>query len=178
MNVSEIKKAGAHIGAEYEEAMAAITGGLVSKLLPIMRDLPKGKAATMMAEFWAQFAANAPVYGSAKRIKVSRSESLRLAAGIDAGLDVSTGGWNELLKAAPKKASGKGVRPPRVPAAIPETDADTAATDKPATPTQYLRQQNAAMLAVAVPHKDGIAIALYDSIQATAAILAGIPKEE
>ena len=180
MNVSEIKKAGAAIGAEYETSMAAVAGGLVSQVLPIMRDLPQGKASAMMSAFWEQFAANAPVYGGAKRVKVTKSESLRLAAGIDAGLDVSTGGWNELVKAAPKKASGPGVRPPRVPAAKPETDAETVTLDaeKPATPTAMIRQLNAAQLAICAANKDRLAIALFNAVQAVSAVLAGIPEEE
>jgi hypothetical protein len=175
MNANEIKKAGATIGADFENGMAAVAGGLVSKLLPVMRELPKGKAVTLMAQFWEQFAKNAPTYGAVARVKVTKSESLRLAAGIVAGQDVSAGGWNELLKAAPKKTGGKGAgggRKPRQPVAKPETDA------KPATPTQLLRQQNAAMLAVCAAHKDGIAIALYNAVQAVAAVLAGIPADE
>lgn len=185
MNANEIKKAGATIGADFENGMAAVAGGLVSKLLPVVRELPKGKAVSMMATFWEQFTANAPTYGKVKRVTVTRSESMRLAAGIDAGLDVTTGGWNELLRAAPKKkAGGKGAgggRPPRVPAAKPEPaapEANASLHAKPATPTQLLRQQNAAMLAVCAAHKDGIAIALYNAVQAVAAVLAGIPADE
>lgn len=180
LNVSDIKKAGATIGAEFETGMSAIAGGLVSKLLPVMRELPKGKAVSMMATFWEQFAANAPTYGTLKRVTVTRSESMRLAAGIDAGLDASTGGWNELLKVAPKKPGGKGAgggRKPRVPSPTEPTE-PTEPTAKPATPTQLLRQQNAAMLAVCAAHKDGIAIALYNAVQAVAAVLAGIPADE
>lgn len=182
MNVNEIKKAGATIGAEFETGMAAVAGGLVSKLLPVMRELPKGKACTMMVQFWEQFAKNAPTYGAVARVKVTKSESLRLAAGIDAGQDVATGAWNELLKGAPKKVSGKGAgggRKPRTPEAKAETaEAKTETPAKPATPTQLLRQQNAAMLAVCAAHKDGIAIALYNAVQAVAAVLAGIPADE
>jgi hypothetical protein len=184
MNANEIKKAGATIGADFENGMAAVAGGLVSKLLPVMRELPKGKAVTLMAQFWEQFAKNAPTYGAVARVKVTKSESLRLAAGIDAGQDVSAGGWNELLKAAPKKTGGKGAgggRKPRQPVAKPETgktEPDASPHAKPATPTQLLRQQNAAMLAVCAAHKDGIAIALYNAVQAVAAVLAGIPADE
>lgn len=183
MNTNEIKKAGASVGAEFEAGMAAVAGGLVSKLLPVMRELPKGKACTMMASFWDQFAKNAPTYGTLKRVTVTRSESMRLAAAIDAGQDVSVGTWNELLKAAPKKVGGKGAgggRKPRVPEAKAETAEPEAPAKqaKPATPTQLIRQQHAAQLAVCAAHKGSIAIALYNSIQATAAILAGIPAEE
>jgi hypothetical protein len=184
MNVNEIKRAGATIGAEFETGMAAVAGGLVSKLLPVVRELPKGKACTMMAQFWEQFAKNAPTYGTVARVKVTRSESLRLAAGIDAGMEVQTGGWNELLKAAPKKAGGKGAgggRKPRVPEAKTETGKTETGAGfalAAATPTQLLRQQNAAMLAVCAAHKDGIAIALYTAVQAGAAVLAGIPADE
>ena len=185
MNVNEIKRAGATIGAEFENGMSAIAGGLVSKLLPVMRELPKGKAAAMMATFWEQFTANAPTYGTVARVKVTKSESLRLAAGIDAGQDVSAGAWNELLKAAPKKVGGKGAgggRKPRVPVAKTEpakveTDA-VQPTVKPATPTQFIRQQNAAELAICAKHKDRIAIALYNAVHAVAAVLAGIPDDE
>ena len=183
MNANDIKRAGATIGAEFETGMAAVAGGLVSKLLPVMRELPKGKACTMMVSFWEQFAKNAPTYGTVARVKVTKSESLRLAAGIDAGQDVATGAWNELLKGAPKKVGGKGAgggRKPRTPEAKtetgePETDATPA---KPATPTAMIRQQNAAQLAICAAHRDGIAIALYNAVQAVAAVLAGIPAEE
>ena len=181
MNANEIKKAGATIGADFENGVETIAKGLVAVIFPIVRELPKGKAAAMMASFWEQFAANAPTYGTLKRVTVTRSESMRLAAGVDAGQDVTTGGWNELLRAAPKKISGIGVRKPRVPAAKPETvetktDASTHA--KPATPTQLIRQQHAAQLAVCAAHRDGIAIALYNAVQAVAAVLAGIPADE
>ena len=183
MNTSDIKRHGATIGTEFETGMAAVAGGLVSKLLPVMRELPKGKASAMMVTFWEQFAANAPTYGTVARVKVTKSESLRLAAGIDAGQDVSAGAWNELLKAAPKKVGGKGAgggRKPRVPEAKTETgETVTDATQpKPATPTQFIRQQNAAELAICAKHKDRIAIALYNAVQAVAAVLAGIPADE
>lgn len=201
MNMNEAKKAGAAIGAEYETGMAAITGGLVSKLLPVMRELPPGKAVAMMSAFWDQFSKNAPVYGALKRVAVTRSESMRLAAGIDAGQAVATGSWNDLLKAAPKKTGGQGAgggRKPRQPVADGAKHADPtnpadpanpanpakpatapeAAQAKPATPTAMIRQQHAAMLAVASAHRDRIAVALYNAILVVGAALDKIPPTE
>ena len=87
MNANEIKKAGATIGADFENGVETIAKGLVAVIFPIVRELPKGKAAAMMASFWEQFAANAPTYGTLKRVTVTRSESMRLAAGVRFGFD-------------------------------------------------------------------------------------------
>ena len=113
MNTLKIETAvrtGATIGAETETAITAATGdGLVARLLPIMRELEKDSAVEYMTAFWESFAKNAPVAATVKRIKVTRSESLRIARGIDAGLNVQTGTWNEAVKASPKRSEERRV---------------------------------------------------------------------
>jgi hypothetical protein len=175
MNINEIKKVGASIGAEFEAGIMVSAGdGLVAKLLPVMRDLPKGKALTMMSSFWAQFVKNAPIGSKIPRVKVTRSESLRLASGVDAGQDVSTGAWNALVKAAPKKVGGKGAgggRPPRAPVA-PTEDAPVVVpkVGKGRTPLYATLQQGAVLLAMVHQYRDSLPQDMFDITQKMAVV--------
>ena len=115
-NVSDARKAGTAIGTAAE---IAIGDTLTARVLEVLKTLPKGKAVALTGAFWEGFDAAAPSIRGLKRIKVTRSESTRIARGIDAGL-TPVASWAESVKAAPKAATGKGSgggRKPRQPVA-------------------------------------------------------------
>ncbi|WP_205688950.1 hypothetical protein, partial [Candidatus Macondimonas diazotrophica] len=83
--------------------------------------MPKGKAVTLIGAFWESFDKAAPTIRGLRRIKVTRSESVRIARGIDTGL-APVDSWAESVKAAPKAEKGKGAgggRKPRQPGSAP-----------------------------------------------------------
>ena len=179
MNANEIKKAGATIGAEIEEAIAGATGaGLVARLLPVVRELPKGKAVTLLTAFWAQFDANAPTASSMKRVKVTKSESLRIARGIDSGLDVQTGTWNDAVKASPKATSGKGANGGRKPRQTDKTDKTEKTAEKvedTASIPERFKQHTVALAAFAQKHKDDLPSAWLKDLQALVLTVKQVP---
>ena len=170
MNANEIKKLGASIGTATEEAVNATVGvGLVARLLPVVRELPKGKAAAMMATFWEQFDKNAPTAASMKRVKVTKSESLRIARGIDAGLDVKTGTWNDAVKASPKATSGQGANGGRKPKTPKGPAEDTASVP------ERFQQHTIALAAFAQKHKDELPSAWLKDLQALVLTVKQVP---
>jgi len=115
--IKNAKSAGAACGAAAE---AALGDTLTSRVLEVLRTMPKGKAVSLIGAFWDGFDSSAPTIRGLKRIKVTKSESLRIARGIDAGL-APVASWAESVKAAPKAETGKGSgggRKPR-PAGLP-----------------------------------------------------------
>jgi len=116
-NIAAARAAGTAIGAAAEIAVGET---LTSRVLEVLKGLPKGKAVSLIGAFWEGFDSAAPSVRGLKRIKVTRSESMRIARGIDAGL-VPVASWAESVKAAPKAETGKGAgggRKPR-PAGLP-----------------------------------------------------------
>lgn len=116
-SVKDAKAAGTAIGAAAE---AALGDTLTARVLAALRTMPKGKAVALIGAFWESFDKAAPTIRGLKRIKVTKSESLRIARGIDAGL-APVDSWAESVKAAPKAEKGKGAgggRKPR-PAGLP-----------------------------------------------------------
>ena len=115
--IKNAKSAGAACGSAAE---AALGDTLTARVLAALRTMPKGKAVQLCAAFWEGFDSAAPTIRGLKRIKVTRSESVRIARGIDAGL-APVDSWAESVKAAPKAEKGKGAgggRKPR-PAGLP-----------------------------------------------------------
>ena len=115
--IKDAKAAGTAIGAACE---AALGDTLTARVLAALRTMPKGKAVSLIGAFWEGFDSSAPTIRGLRRIKVTRSESVRIARGIDAGLQ-PVDSWAESVKAAPKAEKGKGAgggRKPR-PAGLP-----------------------------------------------------------
>jgi hypothetical protein len=103
--IKNAKSAGAACGAAAE---AALGDTLTSRVLEVLRTMPKGKAGSLIGAFWEGFDSSAPTIRGLRRIKVTRSESVRIARGIDAGLQPGDS-WAESVKAAPKAEKGKAV---------------------------------------------------------------------
>ena len=116
-SVKDAKSAGAACGAAAESAIGET---LTARVMAALRTMPKGKAVALIGAFWEGFDSAAPTIRGLKRIKVTRSESVRIARGIDAGLQ-PVDSWADAVKAAPKAEKGKGAgggRKPR-PAGLP-----------------------------------------------------------
>ena len=180
MNANEIKKSGASIGAETETAITAASGdGLVARLLPVMRKLPKGKAVEYMATFWEQFDKNAPTASAMKRVKVTKSESLRIARGIDAGMDVQTGTWNDAVKASPNATSGKGAgggRKPKTPKGPAEkTKEKPEEKTEEVAPTELFQRTVISLAALAHRHPDSFPSAWLKDLQALVLTVKQVP---
>ncbi len=115
--IKSAKSAGAACGAAAE---AALGDTLTARVLAALRTMPQSKAVQLCAAFWEGFDASAPTIRGLKRIRVTKSESLRIARGIDAGLQ-PVDSWSDSVKAAPKAEKGRGAgggRKPR-PASLP-----------------------------------------------------------
>lgn len=111
MNVNEVRKAGELAGAKAEESLALFGQGITAAIIPTIKALPQGKALKLITEFWVAFAKGGPTAAKVRRVAVTRSESLRIAAGIDAGVPF-VGTWQEAVKAAPKRSTkGRKARP-------------------------------------------------------------------
>jgi len=177
-NVTEARKAGTAIGAAAE---VAIGDTLTSRVLEVLKGLPKGKAVALTGAFWEGFDKAAPSIRGLKRIKVTKSESIRIARGVDAGL-VPVASWAESVKAAPKAASGKGSgggRKPRQPVA-PTGEVFTAPVKgkAPSVPTEQPtlspiaagRQLVAQLVAYAHNHKSRLSLAFLDGVEELAKI--------
>jgi len=175
--VKDAKQAGTAIGAAAE---IAIGDTLTARTLEVLRTLPKGKAVALMGAFWDGFDAAAPSIRGLKRIKVTRSESTRIARGIDAGL-VPVASWAESVKAAPKAASGKGSgggRKPRQPVAPTETftapvkgKAASVPVEPPTlSPFAAARQIVAQLVSLTHHHKSKFSLAFLDGVEELATI--------
>jgi len=178
-SVKEAKAAGTAIGAAAE---IAIGDTLTARTLEVLRTLPKGKAVALMGAFWEGFDAAAPSVRGLKRIKVTRSESLRIARGIDAGT-APVQSWAESVKTAPKAESGKGAgggRKPRQPVA-PAGEVFTApvkgkAASVPTEPPVNLspfaaaRQLVAQLVSLSHNHKSKFSLAWMDSVEELASL--------
>ena len=170
-NVSDARKAGTAIGTAAE---IAIGDTLTARVLEVLKGLPKGKAVSLCTAFWEGFDKAAPSIRGLKRIKVTRSESVRIARGIDAGL-VPVASWAESVKAAPKAESGKGAgggRKPRQPVAPAETFAapvkgKAASVPQPPnlSPAAAGRQLVAQLVAYAHNHKSRLSLAFLDGVE-------------
>ena len=181
-NVAEARKAGTAIGAAAE---IAIGDTLTGRVLEVLKGLPKGKAVYLAGAFWEGFDKAAPSVRGLKRIKVTRSESIRIARGIDAGL-VPVASWAESVKAAPKAETGKGSgggRKPRQPVAPAETFAAPVKGKEVSVPTEQpvnlspiaaCRQAVAVVVALAHNHKSRLSLAYLDAVEE----LANVAKAE
>jgi len=167
-NVSDARKAGTAIGTAAE---IAIGDTLTARVLEVLQGLPKGKAVSLVGAFWESFDKAAPSVRGLKRIKVTRSESIRIARGIDAGL-VPVASWAESVKAAPKATKGKGSgggRPPRPPTftkPIKPEAPEVPPTEPPTlSPIAAGRQLVAQLVAYAHNHKSRLSLAFLDGVE-------------
>jgi hypothetical protein len=176
-SVKDAKAAGTAIGAAAE---IAIGDTLTSRVLEVLKGLPKGKAVSLIDAFWQGFDKAAPSIRGLKRIKVTRSESIRIARGVDAGL-VPVASWSESVKAAPKAATGKGSgggRKPRHPVAPAETfaapvkgkDASVPTEPPNLSPIAACRQAVAVVVALAHNHKSRLSLAYLDAVEELAKV--------
>ena len=178
-NVSDARKAGTAVGAACE---VAVGDTLTSRVLEVLQGLPKGKAVSLIDAFWQSFDKAAPSVRGLKRIKVTRSESMRIARGIDAGL-TPVASWAESVKAAPKAASGKGSgggRKPRTPDGTkPETftapvkgKAASVPTEPPVnlSPFAAARQIVAQLVSLTHNHKSKFSLAFLDGVEELASL--------
>ena len=177
-SVKDAKAAGTAIGAAAE---IAIGDTLTARVLEVLKGLPKGKAVALIDAFWQGFDKAAPSIRGLKRIKVTRSESTRIARGVDAGL-APVASWAESVKAAPKAASGKGSgggRKPRQPvaptgevfAAPVKGKAASVPTEQPTlSPFAAARQIVAQLVSLAHNHKSKFSLAFLDGVEELATI--------
>ena len=177
-NVSDARKAGTACGAAAE---AAIGETLTARVLEVLRTMPKGKAVALIGAFWEGFDSSAPTIRGLKRIKVTRSESVRIARGIDAGL-APMASWAESVKAAPKAATGKGSgggRKPRQPVApTGEVFAAPVKGKEVSVPTEQpnlppfaaARQIIAQLVSLTHNHKSKFSFAFLDGVEELAKI--------
>ena len=177
-SVKDAKAAGTAIGAACE---VAVGDTLTARVLEVLKGLPKGKAVALMGAFWDGFDAAAPSIRGLKRIKVTKSESVRIARGIDAGL-APVASWSESVKAAPKADKGKGSgggRKPRQPVA-PAGEVFTAPvkgkaasvpTEPPTlSPFAAARQIVAQLVSLTHNHKSKFSLAFLDGVEELASL--------
>ena len=175
--VTAAKQAGVAIGAATELAVGET---LTARTLEVLRTLPKGKAMSFMSAFWDGFDKAAPSVRGLKRVKVTRSESLRIARGIDAGT-APVQSWAESVKAAPKADKGKGSgggRKPRQPVAPAETFAAPVKGKEVSVPTEpanlspfaAARQIIAQLVSLTHNHKSKFSLAFLDGVEELATI--------
>ena len=180
-NVSDARKAGTAIGTAAE---IAIGDTLTARVLEVLKGLPKGKAVSLVGAFWEGFDKAAPSIRGLKRIKVTKSESVRIARGVDAGL-APVASWAESVKAAPKAETGKGSgggRKPR-PASV-KTPGEVVTikpseAGKPEAPVVIStmatgRQLVAQLVAFEHAHKSKLSVAFINAVEN----LARVAKEE
>ena len=178
-NVAEARKAGTACGAAAEVALGET---LTARVMEVLKGLPKGKAVSLVGAFWEAFDAAAPSIRGLKRIKVTRSESTRIARGIDAGL-VPVASWAESVKAAPKAASGKGsgggrkLRQPVAPTgevftAPVKGKTASVPTEPPVnlSPFAAARQIVAQLVSLAHNHKSKFSLAFLDGVEELASL--------
>ena len=176
--VKDAKQTGTAIGAAAE---IAIGETLTSRVLEVLKGLPKGKAVSLVGAFWEAFDAAAPSIRGLKRIKVTRSESVRIARGIDAGT-APVQSWAESVKAAPKADKGKGSgggRKPRQPVAptgevfaAPVKGKAVNVPTEPAnlSPFAAARQLVAQLVSLSHNHKSKFSLAWMDSVEELASL--------
>lgn len=177
-NVSDARKAGTAIGTATELALGDT---LTSRVMEVLKGLPKGKAVSLIDAFWQGFDKAAPSIRGLKRIKVTKSESIRIARGVDAGL-APVASWAESVKAAPKAASGKGSgggRKPRQPVApagevftAPVKGKTASVPTEPPTlsPFAAARQIVAQLVALSHNHKSKFSLAFLDAVEEVAKV--------
>ena len=178
-SIKDAKAAGTAIGTAAE---VAIGDTLTARVLEVLKGLPKGKAVALTGAFWEGFDAAAPSIRGLKRIKVTKSESIRIARGVDAGL-TPVASWSESVKAAPKADKGKGSgggRKPRQPVA-PTGEVFTAPvkgktasvpTEPPVnlSPFAAARQLVAQLVSLSHNHKSKFSLAWMDSVEELASL--------
>ncbi len=179
-SVKDAKQAGVAIGAATE---AAVGETLTARTLEVLRTLPKGKASAFMTAFWEGFDTAAPSVRGMKRVKVTRSESLRIARGIDAGT-APVQSWAESVKAAPKAETGKGSGGGRKPRPASAKAGEVIAikpseAGKPEAPVVIStmatgRQLVAQLVAFEHAHKSKLSVAFINAVEN----LARVAKEE
>jgi hypothetical protein len=173
-SIKDAKAAGTAIGAAAE---IAIGDTLTSRVLEVLKGLPKGKAVSLVGAFWEGFDKAAPSIRGLKRIKVTKSESIRIARGVDAGL-VPVASWAESVKAAPKATKGKGSGggrppgPPKFTKAIEPEAPEVPPTEQPANLSRVAacRQAVAVVVALAHNHKSRLSLAYLDAVEELAKV--------
>ena len=177
-SIKDAKAAGTAIGAACE---IAVGDTLTARVMEVLKGLPKGKAVSLVGAFWEGFDKAAPSIRGLKRIKVTRSESMRIARGIDAGL-VPVASWAESVKAAPKADKGKGSgggRKPRQPiapagevfAAPVKGKAASVPVEPPTlSPFAAARQIVAQLVSLTHNHKSKFSLAFLDGVEELATI--------
>ena len=172
-SVKDAKAAGTAIGAAAEVALGET---LTARVMEVLKGLPKGKACSLIDAFWQAFDKAAPSIRGLKRIKVTRSESMRIARGIDEGL-APVASWAESVKAAPKATKGKGSgggRPPRPPTftkPIKPEAPEVPPTEPPnLSPFAAARQLVAQLVALSHNHKSRLSLAFLDAVEELAKV--------
>jgi hypothetical protein len=173
-SIKDAKAAGTAIGAAAE---IAIGDTLTSRVLEVLKGLPKGKAVSLVGAFWEGFDKAAPSIRGLKRIKVTKSESIRIARGVDAGL-VPVASWAESVKAAPKATKGKGSgggrppRPPKFTKPIKPEAPEVPPTEQPVnlSPFAAARQIVAQLVSLTHNHKSKFSLAFLDAVEEVATI--------
>ena len=176
--ITAARAAGTACGAAAEVALGET---LTARVMEVLKGLPKGKAVSLVGAFWEGFDKAAPSIRGLKRIKVTKSESVRIARGVDAGL-APVASWSESVKAAPKAESGKGSgggRKPRQPVA-PVGEVFTAPvkgkaasvpTEQPnLSPFAAARQIVAQLVSLTHNHKSKFSLAFLDGVEELASL--------
>ena len=181
LTIADVRKAGLEAGAQAEEGLALYGQGIVAALVPVLKALPRGKASSMIAAFWESFEKAGPHAAKVRRVAVTRSESLRICAGIDAGLPY-VDSWNDAVKAAPKRSNaGRKPRPTdgtagtadNVPA-VP-TVPTVPTVPKGSSPAKFVRQQAAMLAAFMVKHRETLPEGYGKAIAVFAATVEKLP---
>jgi len=183
LTIADVRKAGLEAGAQAEEGLALYGQGIVAALVPVIKALPRGEASSMITAFWEAFEKAGPHAAKVRRVAVTRSESLRICAGIDAGLPY-VDSWNDAVKAAPKRsAAGRKPRPTSGTGGAPPDDtADTAdsptvvpSVPKGSSPAKFVRQQAAMLAAFMVKHRETLPEGYSKAIATFAATVEKLP---
>ena len=178
INLHDVRKLGAAAGAEVEKAFSMFGQGIVSAIIPTIKLLPQGKAVKLLEEFWKAFDKAAPTVATIKRVSVTKSESMRIAHGIDAGKPF-VGTWVEAVKAAPKRTNrGRKPRPTAGPAGTAATlpTVPTVPTvPKGSSPAKFVRQQAAMLAAFMVKHRETLPEGYSKAIATFAATVEKLP---
>ena len=175
LNVAQVRAAGAAAGAQAEEGLALYGQGIVAALVPVLKALPRGKAVAMIGDFWKAFEKAGPHAAKVRRVAQTRSESLRICAGIDAGLPY-VDSWNDAVKAAPKRSNaGRKPRPTDGTADTADTADTVPSVPKGSSPAKFVRQQAAMLAAFMVKHRETLPEGYSKAIATFAATVEKLP---
>ena len=174
---ADVRKAGLEAGARAEEGLAHYGQGIVALLVPVLKALPCGKAVAMIGAFWKAFEKTGPHAAKVRRVAQTRSESLRICAGIDAGLPY-VDSWNDAVKAAPKRSNaGRKPRPTDGTTDTGKTASEPVVPSVPkgSSPAKFVRQQAAMLAAFMVKHRETLPEGYSKAIATFAATVEKLP---